>query len=281
MEFDKNSRFIFFSDLHRGNDSISDEFTRNQMITAAALQYYYDRGYTYVEVGDGDEIWEYKWFKHIRTAHTDVFTTMKKYYDDNRFVMLYGNHNIELKSQAYTANNYYYYYDDYKEVHKELFYGLHAIEGLRLKYKETGQEILVVHGHQGDFLNDQCWYPTMLSLRYFWKLAHLVGFKNPASPAKNQAKRHKIEVRYCKWIKKNRIMLICGHTHRMKFPHKREMPYFNCGCCIHSKGITGIEIKDGQIMLVQWRVHARKDGTLAVEPTTIKGPKPIEYYDLR
>ncbi len=281
IEFTKDSKFIFFSDLHRGDDSISDEFTRNQMITAAALEYYYKKGYTYIEVGDGDELWEYKKFKHIRTAHTDVFTTIKKYYDDHRFIMIYGNHNINIKHRAYTAHNYFYFYDEYKEQQRELFRGIHPVEGVRLKYDKTGQEILVVHGHQGDFFNDQFWYPTMLSLRYFWRLAHLVGFKNPASPAKNQSKRHKIEKRYCKWIKKNKIMLICGHTHRMKYPLRNDLPYFNCGCCIHTKGITGIEISNGKIMLVQWRIRARDDGTLAVVPSVIKGPKPIEYFKFK
>ena len=54
---DKDSKYVFFSDLHRGDDSISDEFSRNQVIMMAAMEYYYDHGYTYVEVGDGDELW--------------------------------------------------------------------------------------------------------------------------------------------------------------------------------------------------------------------------------
>ncbi|WP_434084511.1 hypothetical protein [Lacrimispora xylanisolvens] len=32
VTFDKNSKFIFFSDSHRGDDSVSDEFIRNQNI---------------------------------------------------------------------------------------------------------------------------------------------------------------------------------------------------------------------------------------------------------
>ena len=55
--FDKHSKYIFFSDCHRGDDSVSDEFARNQIILLHALNYYYNHGYTYVEVGDGDEMW--------------------------------------------------------------------------------------------------------------------------------------------------------------------------------------------------------------------------------
>ncbi|HHX56202.1 MAG TPA: serine/threonine protein phosphatase, partial [Clostridiales bacterium] len=78
--FDKNSKYIFFSDIHRGDDSVSDEFARNQLVLLYALNYYYDRGYTYVEVGDGDELWKHREFRHIRLAHSDIFEAMKKFY---------------------------------------------------------------------------------------------------------------------------------------------------------------------------------------------------------
>ncbi|MDO5292318.1 MAG: serine/threonine protein phosphatase [bacterium] len=280
IEFDKDSKFVILSDLHRGDDSISDEFTRNQVITVSALEYYYRNGYTYIEAGDGDEIWEYKEFRHIRTAHTDVFTEIKKFFDDDRFIFLFGNHNIHCRSNLYLKQHYYYFHDVYNDCLQPLFPGIKSREGIVLRYQETGQDILVVHGHQGDFLNDQFWVPTMISLRYFWKFMHLVGFRNPASPAKNQSKRHKIEKAFTKWIKKSKVMLICGHTHRMKFPKKGQLPYFNSGCCIHTKGIAGIEIVDGKIMLIQWRVQADNNGVLTVRRCVVRGPKPIEYYNM-
>ena len=97
----ENSRFIFFSDCHRGDDSVSDEFSRNQNILKMALEYYFEKGYTYVEVGDGDELWEYPKFKHIRLAHSDVFAILKKFHDNNRLIMMYGNHNIYLRNKYY------------------------------------------------------------------------------------------------------------------------------------------------------------------------------------
>lgn len=278
LKIDDTSRFIFFSDQHRGDDSASDEFQRNQMLFTAALEYYYKNGYTYIEVGDGDELWEHKEFKHIRIAHSDVFAAMKKLYDENRMIMIYGNHNIELRNREYVAANYYHYYDEYKEEMVDLFPGLIPVEAVVLDYTKTKQHIFVVHGHQGDAANDQFWIPTMLSVRYFWRYIHLVGFKNPASPSKNQTTRHIVEEHYSHWLKKKKVMLICGHTHRMKFPKRGELPYFNCGCCIHSKGITGIEILDGKIMVVQWKIIARDDGTLIVNRNVMRGPKKIAEF---
>lgn len=279
--FDSNSRFIIFSDIHRGDDSVSDEFTRNQYIFLHALNYYNNNGYVYIEAGDGDELWEHKKFKHIRLAHKDVFIAMKKFFDDGRLIMLYGNHNIYIKSKTYVKENYYSFYDEYEQKHVELFKNLEPQEAIILKNKVTEQEILIVHGHQGDVINDQFWLISMLLLRYFWRFMHLVGFENPSSPARNMFKRHKVERAYNKWIKKNKIMLICGHTHRPKFPKSKELPYFNTGCCIHTRGVPGIELVDDKIIMVDWRISADSEGIMHIQRTVVRGPEPIEKYDCK
>ena len=279
ISFDKNSKYIFFSDCHRGDDSVSDMFIRNQNVFLHALNYYYKEGYVYVEVGDGDELWEYKNFRVIRLAHTDVFTVMKKFFDSGRLIMLYGNHNIYLKSKHFVKANYYRYYDEYNQKTEDLFKGLEPKEALIFHYKNSRQKIFVLHGHQGDFMNDQLWFLSMLLLRYLWRYLHLVGFDNPTSPARNLYKRHKIERIYDEWIEKNKIMLICGHTHRPKFPKADDLPYFNTGCCIRTRGISGIEIINGEILLVDWRVAADENGGLQIHRTVARGPEPIEKYD--
>lgn len=277
--FDRNSKYIFFSDVHRGDDSVSDEFTRNQNLFLHALNYYYKEDYKYIEVGDGDELWEYKNFKHIRLAHTDVFIVLKKFYDENRMMMLYGNHNIFLRSKRYVQDNYYTFYDEYKQERVELFHDLVPLEAVILKHKDTKQEILVVHGHQGDFMNDQAWHFSMLMLRYIWRFLHIVGFSNPASPARNMYKRHKVERAYNKWIEDHKMMLICGHTHRQKYPKANELPYFNTGCCIRTRGIAGIEIINGEILMVDWRYSVDEDGCVRIKRTVVRGPQPIENFD--
>ncbi len=276
---DENSKYVFFSDCHRGDDSVSDEFTRNQILLLHALNYYDENDYTYVEVGDGDELWEYPRFKHIRLAHSDVFLAMKRLFEHNRLIMLYGNHNIYLKSQEYVKNNYYYFYDEYNQTMVKLFKGICPQEALVLKNNTTGQEILIVHGHQGDFINDQVWVVSMFLLRYFWRFMHVVGLENPSSPARNLYKRHKVEKAYKKWIYQNKMMLICGHTHRPKYPKKDELPYFNTGCCINTRGITGMEIIGNSIIMVSWRFQADFKGVMKIERTIVRGPEPLEKFD--
>ncbi|SET66508.1 metallophosphoesterase [[Clostridium] polysaccharolyticum] len=262
--FDKDSKYVFFSDCHRGDDSASDEFARNQAIVLHALSYYYEKQFVYVEAGDGDDLWEHKNFKYIRSAHMDVFSILKKFHEKKRLIMLYGNHNIYLKDRNYVKENYYFYYNEFKEKQEPFLYKLNPVEGLLLKERITGQEIFVVHGHQGDIVNDRLWYLSMVGVRYFWRFVHLVGIRNPASPAKNQHKRHKMEIKYSKWMQNKDIILICGHTHRMKFPKRNELPYFNIGCCVRSKGITTIELENNKLSLVEWRILAGKEGEMRV-----------------
>ncbi len=279
--FDENSKYIFFSDVHRGDDSVSDEYARNQNMYMHALNYYHNQGFVYVEVGDGDELWEYTNFKHIRLGHTETFIVLKKFFDAQRLIMLYGNHNIYLKNQNFVKKNYFTFYDEYNQERVELFKDIKPLEAVVLKHRDTDQEILVVHGHQGDFMNDQGWYISMLLLRYFWRFMHVVGFENPASPARNLYKRHKVEKAYNKWIEKHKMMLICGHTHRPKFPKTGELPYFNTGCCIHSRGICGIEIENSKITMVDWRIVADNNGIVRIERKVARGPEPIETYDCK
>ena len=134
---------------------------------------------------------------------------------------------------------------------------------------------------QGDLPNDQLWYPTMLSLKYFWRFLHAFGVKSPTSPVKNMNKRHKIEKNYVKWIQKHEKMLICGHTHRFKYPKTKDLPYFNSGCCIYPTSITAIEITGGQIQLVRWKTRVNEDGLLQIKREVMRGPDPIGKFDIR
>ena len=56
IEFDNASRFIIFSDCHRGDNSWADDFAHNQVIFFHAMQYYLQKDFTYIEAGDGNEL---------------------------------------------------------------------------------------------------------------------------------------------------------------------------------------------------------------------------------
>jgi len=278
VPFDDNSKFVFFSDVHRGDDSLSDEFGRNKHIFYHALNYYYQNDFTYVEVGDGDELWEHPKFDVIRNAHTNAFEMMKMFYDDNRFFYLFGNHNMKFSDPEYVKKTLYTVYDDYLGEQVDLFPGIVVHEALILTHRETKQEIFVVHGHQGGLLSDKFATLSHLFVRFLWRFLHTIGVKYAASPAKNRNKRHKVEKLYTKWNENHDIIIICGHTHRPKFPSPGEPAYFNSGCCMHPRGITCLELIYGKFVLVTWSVHTKRDGAMYIKRTAVKGPEPIKNY---
>lgn len=278
IPFDDTSKLVFFSDTHRGDDSASDEFGKNKHIFYQAINHYYHNGFTYVEVGDGDELWEHKNFEHIRNGHFSIFNKLKEIYDDGRMLMIFGNHNMEMKDPQWVKKNMYEVYDDYLEEKTPLFPGLEVYEAIRFQHKDTKQELFVVHGHQGDLLNDQLAPFTRFMIRFFWHFVHHLGFSYAASPAKSRRKRHKVEKNYSKWNAENNTIIICGHTHRPRFPNPGESAYFNSGCGMHPRGITCLELVDGKFTLVTWRVHSKQDGILFIKRTVLKGPVSIREY---
>ncbi|MFT5242124.1 MAG: hypothetical protein ACJA1H_000703 [Glaciecola sp.] len=56
VNFDDSSKFILFSDCHRGDNSFADDFSKNRNIYFHALKHYYPEGFSYAELGDVDEL---------------------------------------------------------------------------------------------------------------------------------------------------------------------------------------------------------------------------------
>lgn len=279
IEFDATTRMVFMSDQHRGDASGADEFAKNKFIVMRALDRYNAEGFTLAEIGDSEDLWEFPHVRHIVKAHSGVYDRLRRFFVEGRYLRLYGNHDAQLSDPRYVRQNLSEAPALVTGELEPLFPGLEVAEALLLRQPETGQEILVVHGHQGDFANDQNWRFTMLTFRGFWKWLHAFGIASPSSPIRNSYKRHKVERNYRRWIRHSHLALICGHTHRERFPRPDEAPYFNTGCCTFNGYITGLEIVDDQILLVGWRVEADHKGHLLVVRRVLAGPQPIATYD--
>jgi len=279
IEFDSTSRFVFFSDQHRGDGSNADEFAKNKVIVTHALAHYLDEGYTLVELGDSEDLWEFPHLKHIVRAHGIVYGKLREFHAQGRYLRLFGNHDIQFADPRYVRQNLSDAPNPQTGEPEPLLPGLVVHQALRLREKTTGQEVFVVHGHQGDLANDQNWRFTMWTYRVFWRWLHAFGIHSPSSPIRNTYKRHKVERNYVKWIREHRVALICGHTHRARFAAPDESPYFNTGSTTFNAYITGIELVGGEICLVRWRVESDANGYLRVVRWVLSGPEPIASYD--
>ena len=94
IPFDDDSKFVLFSDCHRGDNSFADEFANNRNIYFHALKHYYDQGFTYCVLGVGDELWEIRSFQMIFRAHKNVYELLVQFYTENRLEMIWGIHDL-------------------------------------------------------------------------------------------------------------------------------------------------------------------------------------------
>jgi predicted phosphodiesterase len=278
IPFDDTSKFILFSDCHRGDNSWADDFAHNQQLFFHALEHYYANGFTYIEVGDGDELWENKQFENIRRAHSDSFWLMRKFYTDDRLYLIYGNHDIERRNPNRVKETLFRYYDDRTAEIQPLFENIKVHEGLILRHSGTGDGVFMLHGHQTDPISDRWWRFSRFVVRHFWRHLQILGVKDPTSPAQNYKKRSEVEQRLINWSMTRRHVFIAGHTHRPRFPEKGDAPYFNTGCCVHPRCITGIEIESGKIALIKWSIKPNESGVLFVGKDVLEGPEELSVF---
>lgn len=282
INFDDNSKIVCISDVHRGNGGYEDSLRLNENIYKAALNYYYNNDYTLIEIGDGDELWKNKNILSIAYNYDDVFKILGKFHKKNRLYLLYGNHDI-IKShsefilkQKKVYNN---MGDDFPCEMINLYSQIKFYECAVLKYLPLNKNILAFHGHQADTMNCEFWKMSRFLVRYLWRFMEGIGgMKPPTSPASNYDKGDKIDKILSKLSKKENKMIICGHTHNDKFPAPSEGLYFNDGCCVFPSAITSIEINNGEISLVKWKIEVDNKNSLYIKKSVTGGPEKISDY---
>ncbi len=293
------SRYVIMSDCHRGEGTMNDNFLKNQNLYYAALESYYRNGFCYLELGDGEELWENRSASRIRECYGEIYRLFDCMERENRMVRLYGNHDMELADAL--------------------------PEALILMNQEGGKNICMIHGHQADFFNSVCWRLARFLVRWLWKPLERFGVSDPTSAARNYkkavryghqadffnsvcwrlarflvrwlwkplerfgvsdptsaARNYKKAVRYerclARWATERGEYLVAGHSHRPRIVQsgERESRYLNAGSCVHPGGVTAIEIEQMQMILVRWRLATRPDLSLCVMREVVDGPALVE-----
>jgi predicted phosphodiesterase len=279
IEFDDSSKFILFSDCHRGDNSFADDFANNRNIYFHALKHYYAEGFEYCEIGDGDELWENLSFEPIFEAHKNVYKLMQLFHKENELHMIWGNHDMVYQNPNYVKKHLTTYFDKVLGIEVDLFPGIEYHEGIILKHRTTEQEVFLTHGHQADWWNYLFWKWSRFMVRVLWKPLNVMGIADPTSPAKNYKELIKVERRTKKWIaENNNLITIVGHTHRPRFPEPGDIAFFNDGSCVHPRSITGIEIENGAISLIKWHIDTNDDGVLQIVRVLLEGPRKLIEY---
>lgn len=276
VDINNQSKIVFFSDCHRGDGSNADNFAKNEALYLYALKCYYNCGYTYIELGDGDELWENKLLSDIVSAHENVYKLLERFNKSGRMYLLYGNHDMAKcgKKNSDCVNS---YFNSEENGNTDESNDVNFYEALVLKYCGSNREILAVHGNQVDFMNYDLWRLTRGLVRYFWRPIESMGFRDPTNASKNRKRRMSVETYLTEWAKDN-VPIIAGHTHMPYFPQEGEPPYFNSGSCVSPGSITCIEINGGKIALVKWKYEIKTDGTVSAVREVIGGPVPLSNY---
>jgi len=289
LPVDETTKYIIFSDQHKGGKDGSDDFMLAEKNYLTALEHYNQLSYTYINLGDSEELWE-NTLETVKKNNTASFEAEKKFVARNAFIKVFGNHDI------------YWNNDPLASFQAEKIFGqkLTIFEGLILTWAsgEKSLEIFLTHGHQGDGQSDANPFSAWFISKIWAPLqAYLsINFNTPAYD--NNLKSLHNAMMY-EWSKaQTNLILITGHTHQPVFcslthlerlfielekakaennseailqlqkdvrkSWKHEPPtgikdlkvkpsYFNTGCCCFDDGdITGIEITSDSICLIKW-----------------------------
>ncbi|MEO6405807.1 MAG: metallophosphoesterase [Ferruginibacter sp.] len=266
VDFSKE-KFIIFSDHHKGNKDYGDDFASNEPNYLAALDFYHQQNYSYINLGDAEEMWKYS-PQQVMEKNAAPFLAEARFHDACKYFKTFGNHDLIWKNKL-----------DVDIWFKDIFkLPLPVWEGILLQTKigEKTLSFFLTHGHQGDKMSDNNGLSTWL-VSHLWRPLQRYLRINVNTPATDYALRGKHNILMYEWSsRRENLLLITGHTHKPVFasglysdhpsnliPGSNIIPqqktkhiipsYFNSGCCCYNDGdITGIEIGDNKISLVKW-----------------------------
>lgn len=303
----QTGRFIIFSDQHKGARNGADDFMAAEDNYLAALSYYNNLGYTFINLGDSEELWE-NTLGQVRKHNEKTFEAEKAFLQRKAYVKIFGNHDLYWGNDPLASLQ-------LKEIFGE---PVKIYEGavLTVATGNNNLHIFCTHGHQGDRSSDGNWFSKFFVARIWAPLQSFLRI-HPNTPAYDlHEKTLHNEIMYEWSAEQEKILLITGHTHQPVFAslthlerlykelqeakadedtqriaelaaeiHKREREYktisvdyltmkptyFNSGCCCFPDGdITGIEIDNGYMRLVKWKKEQQQPARTVLEEITLE-----------
>lgn len=288
LNLSDDDKIVIFSDLHVGDRKSLDDFKGNSEILKTVLNdYYYEKGYTLILNGDVEELHRYS-VHEIRKQWTDLYSIFDQFFDQGRLYKLFGNHDSKLFS-LFEAQLRYPLYESLKLKYKDnalfLFHG-HQLsyfyqkfndfmglilrfvaKPLRIKHysvahdkrkkftierraydfaKENGMVAVLGHTHRPLFESmskiDTLNYQIETLLRRYHKVSKTERAEIEDKVRNLKKEIDRLEAKEGKEISISRI-----------YSNTTVVPcVFNSGCVIGKRGMTAIELSNGQIKLVHW-----------------------------
>jgi predicted phosphodiesterase len=280
---------VIMSDHHKGAGNRADDFVKAEPNYLAALRYYEEQQFTYIALGDVEELWEND-MEAVYNRYHGHFPQEAAFMKRHDFYKIFGNHDLAWYGGGYTNK---------KWLKKMYGRSIPVYEGLLLRITGLGRPLrfLLTHGHQGDAQSDGNRFSKWFVANVWSKIQACLNV-NVNTPAKDFLLRGRHNIMMYNWAAaQQNMVLITGHTHQPVFASLSHIEklrqdlekaaaqndtaaverlrleiarrsgdaadsetgpmktpcYFNTGCCCFSDGdITAIEIENGLIRLVKW-----------------------------
>ena len=201
-------KFIIFSDQHKGSRNGADDFMICEPNYLAALDYYFEKGYYLIALGDCEELWENMWLS-VKKHQQPSFDKEKQFALANRFAKIFGNHDLYWQNDPFAPSQ-------LKEI-----YGcdVPVFEGILLQTNVNNNQVNIfcTHGHQGDAVSDGNWFSKFFVSKIWAPLQSFLRI-NPNTPAYDaMLKTAHNSIMYDWSASQKNLFLITGHTHQPVF----------------------------------------------------------------
>jgi len=202
--------FVVFSDHHKGDGSPADDFKKNASLYEYALSYYQKMGFNLIVLGDNEELWENRYdqilgiYRNLIKKEINMALEDGDENNNRKKIRISGNHDKEISTKSFKIF--------YKKIDENILDNVLYRDGICL-----GEDIFLIHGHQGRFFDDIAWRVSRWAVQFIWRTIQRIFKIGNDGPAENFKIRDDLELAYYQWAKKKKLLLICGHTHRAIF----------------------------------------------------------------
>ncbi len=204
ISLNADHRYVIFSDHHKGARDKADDFRFCEATYLAALDYYFDEGYTLIILGDAEELLEQD-ITTVILAYENVLLSESRFHPD-RHIRIIGNHDIWWQDDELVA----------QYLHP-FFPGLEYRQALIFEFvgdEHTSGEVFLAHGHQGTLDSDIFGFLPPIVLPYYRGLQNFTGL-GATSPSQDVCLRAAHDTLMYRWSRKQgKLILVSGHTHR-------------------------------------------------------------------
>jgi predicted phosphodiesterase len=301
------NKFIIFSDQHKGRKNGADDFAAAEQAYLGALHYYNEQQFHLIALGDSEELWE-NTLLQVRKHNSASFEAEAKFLHRKAFTKIFGNHDLDWDIDPLAPTYLKDIYKE-NIVALEAVTLLTKIDGKAFTIFCTHghQGDLQSDGNWfSKFFVSKIWAPLQAYLRinpntpaydkqlkslhntimYEWSAqqndlilitghTHQPVFESLTHTERLMRKKQSVLAESnpewakaiadeIEWRRKTEDEISSDYL-------KVKPSYFNSGCCCYSDGdITGIEISEGYIRLIKWKMKNGIVERTELEQSTLK-----------